>query len=113
MAREYRYISADSHFESPPDQWTHRVAKEYRDRAPRRIKLAGGGDALVLEGKPLVYGGTSLFGGRSPEIFDPTRLDYDSTPGCGSAEQRLRARSRWHRRRGLVCARRAQFGDSG
>ncbi len=90
MAREYRYISADSHFESPPDQWTHRVAKEYRDRAPRRIKLAGGGDALVLEGKPLVYGGTSLFGGRSPEIFDPTRLDYDSTPGCGSAEQRLR-----------------------
>ena len=90
MAREYRYISADSHFESPPDQWTHRVAKEYRDRAPRRIKLAGGGDALVLEGKPLVYGGTSLFGGRSPEIFDPTRLDYDSTPGCGSAGQRLR-----------------------
>jgi uncharacterized protein len=90
MAREYRYISADSHFESPPDQWTHRVAKEYRDRAPRRIKLAGGGDALVLEGKPLVYGGTSLFGGRSPEIFDPTRLDYDNTPGCGSAEQRLR-----------------------
>ena len=90
MAREYRYISADSHFESPPDQWTHRVAKEYRDRAPRRIKLAGGGDALVLEGKPLVYGGTSLFGGRSPEIFDPTRLDYDNTPGCGSAKQRLR-----------------------
>ena len=90
MARKYRYISADSHFESPPDQWTHRVAKEYRDRAPRRIKLAGGGDALVLEGKPLVYGGTSLFGGRSPEIFDPTRLDYDNTPGCGSAEQRLR-----------------------
>jgi predicted TIM-barrel fold metal-dependent hydrolase len=45
---------------------------------------------LVLEGKPLIYGGTSLYGGRAPEIFDPTRLDYDNTPGCGSAEQRLR-----------------------
>jgi uncharacterized protein len=90
MARNYRYISADSHFESPPEQWKHRVAKQYRDRAPRRIKLANGRDALLLEGKPLIYGGTSLYGGRSPETFDPTQLDYQHTPGCGSAEQRLR-----------------------
>ncbi|TMA97194.1 MAG: amidohydrolase [Deltaproteobacteria bacterium] len=90
MARNYRYISADSHFESPPEQWTHRVARQYRDRAPRRIKLANGRDALLLEGRQLIYGGTSLYGGRAPEIFDPTILDYDNTPGCGSAEQRLR-----------------------
>jgi predicted TIM-barrel fold metal-dependent hydrolase len=90
MARNYRYISADSHYESPPEHWTHRVAKKYRERAPRRIKLANSKDALVLEGKPLVYGGTSLYGGRAPEIFDPAQLDYDNTPGCGSAEQRLR-----------------------
>ena len=90
MARNYRYISADSHYESPPEHWTHRVAPKYRDRAPRRIKLANGKDALALEGKPLIYGGTSLFGGRAPEVFDPTILDYDNTPGCGSAEQRLR-----------------------
>jgi uncharacterized protein len=90
MARAYRFVSADSHYESPPEHWTHRVAKQYRDRAPRRIKLANGKDALALEGKPLIYGGTSLFGGRAPEIFDPTILDYDNTPGCGPAEQRLR-----------------------
>jgi hypothetical protein len=90
MARQYRYISADGHFESPPEQWTHRVPKQYRDRAPRRIKLANGRDALLIEGRPLVYGGTSLYGGRKPEDFDPTVLDFDSTPGCGSAEQRLR-----------------------
>lgn len=90
MARNYRYISADSHYESPPEQWTHRVAKRYRERAPRRIKLADGRDGLLLEGKSLIYGGTSLFGGRAPENFDPTILDYDNTPGCGSAEQRLR-----------------------
>ena len=94
MARNYRYISADSHYESPPEHWTHRVAKPFRDRAPRRIKLANGKDALALEGKPLIYGGTSLFGGRAPEVFDPTILDYDNTPGCGSAEQRLREQDR-------------------
>ena len=90
MARHYRFISADSHYESPPEHWTHRVAEKYRDRAPRRIKLANGKDALAMEGKPLVYGGTSLYGGRAPEVFDPTQLDYDHTPGCGPAEQRLR-----------------------
>jgi predicted TIM-barrel fold metal-dependent hydrolase len=90
MARNYHYISADGHFESPPEQWTHRVPKQYRDRAPRRIKLANGHDALLLEGRPLVYGGTSLYAGRPPETFDPTVFDFGSTPGCGSAEQRLR-----------------------
>jgi uncharacterized protein len=90
MARNYRYISADSHFESPPEQWTHRVAKQYRDRAPRRIKLANGRDGLLLEGRQLIYGGTSLYGGRPPETFDPTVLDFDNTPGCGDAAQRLR-----------------------
>ena len=90
MARHYRYISADGHFESPPEQWTHRVPKQYRDRAPRRITLANGRDGLLIEGRTLVYGGTSQYAGRPPEEFDPTVLDFDSTPGCGSAEQRLR-----------------------
>ena len=90
MSRHYRYISADGHFESPPEQWTHRVPKQYRDRAPRRIKLANGGDGLLIEGRPLVYGGTSQYAGRPPETFDPAVLDFDSTPGCGSAQQRLR-----------------------
>lgn len=90
MAPSYRYISADSHFESPPEQWTHRVPKQYRDRAPRRIKLDDGRDAIQAEGQRLTYGGTSLYGGRLPERFDPTIMDFDNTPGCGSAEQRLR-----------------------
>ena len=90
MSRHYRYISSDGHFESPPEQWTHRVPKQYRDRAPRRIKLADGRDGLLIEGRPLVYGGTSHYAGRPPEDFDPIMLDFDATPGCGSAEQRLR-----------------------
>ena len=90
MARTYRFISADGHFESPPEMWTHRVPAEYRDRAPRRIKLADGRDAIVNEGEPLTYGGTSWYGGGPPEQFDPTRVIYDNTPGTGGPEQRLR-----------------------
>ena len=55
MARKYRYFSADSHYESLPESWTHRVPAKYRDRAPRRIKLADGRDAIVDEGQPLEY----------------------------------------------------------
>ena len=90
MARNYRYISADSHYESPPEQWTHRVPAKYRDRAPRRVKLANGKDGIVMEGYSMMYGGTSLYGGRAPEDFDPSELDFDNTPGCGSPEQRIR-----------------------
>ena len=89
MARTYRYISADSHFESPPEQWTHRVPKAYRDRAPRRIKLADGRDAILSEGG-ITYGGTGLVGGKPHEEFNPAVLDYDNTPGAGGPEQRLR-----------------------
>src|ERR671924_2343279 len=90
MARNYRYISADSHFESPPEQWTHRVAPQYRDRAPRRIKLANGRDALLLEGRQLTYGGTSLYGGRGAGNFRSTPFGFFYNPGRGSGGQRLR-----------------------
>ena len=50
LARTYRFFSADSHFESAPDRWVHRVPKQYRDRAPRRVKLPSGKDIIVEEG---------------------------------------------------------------
>jgi uncharacterized protein len=90
MVRRYRYFSADSHFESLPETWTHRVPAKYRDRAPRRIKLADGRDAIVEEGQPLEYRGTNLFAGKSPEEFDPTHLSFDDATGAGSPEQRLK-----------------------
>ena len=90
MGRVYRCVSADSHFEAPPDLWRHRIPAKYRDRASRRIRLPDGRDALQREGRPLVYGGTSYYAGRPPEEFDPTIIDFDNTPGCGGPEQRLR-----------------------
>ena len=90
MARQYRYISADSHFESPPEVWTKRIPAEYRDRAPRRIKMPNGYDAILTEGRTIEYGGTGMYGGVGPENFNPAILDFDNTPGCGTAEQRIK-----------------------
>ena len=89
MPRQYRYFSADSHFECLPETWTHRVPQRYRDRAPRRVKLADGRDAILEEGQPLEYRGTGLFAGKSPEEFNPVHLDFESSAGAGSPRQRL------------------------
>jgi predicted TIM-barrel fold metal-dependent hydrolase len=90
MARKYRYFSADSHFESLPETWTHRVPAKYRERAPRRIKLADGRDAILEEGQTLEYRGTNLFAGKSTEEFNPVSLDFENSPGAGSPQQRLK-----------------------
>ena len=87
----FKPFSGDSHLEIPPDAWTHRVDPKYRDRAPRRIRLPEGGDAVVGENSPIVYGGTGHYSGHTPEDFNPmVPDDYDETIGAGSPEQRLR-----------------------
>ena len=50
----YQVVSADSHLEISPERFTHRVPEKYRDRAPRVIKLADGGEAILVENRPLV-----------------------------------------------------------
>ena len=89
MTRSYRYFSADSHYESLPENWTHRVPVKFRDLAPRRIKLADGRDAIIEEGQPLEYRGTNLFAGKAIDQFDPTHLDFENSVGAGPAQQRL------------------------
>ena len=44
-ARTYRCISGDSHLEVDSKRWIHRVPEKFRDRAPRLIRTATGGDA--------------------------------------------------------------------
>src|SRR5581483_4996847 len=90
MARKYRYFSADSHFESLPETWTHRVPAKYRDRAPRRIKLSDGRDAIAEEGQPLEYRGTNLFAGKALAEFNPVHLDFEASVGAGPPQQRLK-----------------------
>ena len=48
MGRQYRLISADGHVIEPPDMWTRYLPKGFRDRAPKLVKDAKGGDAWEL-----------------------------------------------------------------
>lgn len=88
MLPTYDVISADSHLEVPVDRWVDRVPKEHRDRAPRRIRLANGGDAWLVEGQPIRPCGLELCG-RPYEEFEPTGRTYEGSPGTGTPEQRI------------------------
>jgi predicted TIM-barrel fold metal-dependent hydrolase len=90
VVQRYRYFSADGHFESPPDVWTHRVPAAYRERAPRRVKLPNGNDIVVEEGQPITFRGTNQFAGKSLEEFSPVELDFDRAVGAGSPKERLK-----------------------
>ena len=91
MAREYKLMSADGHLEVPPERWTHRVPEKYRDRAPHTIHLPDGGDALMIEGQPLLEANfLDLRAGHASGTWQPFGLKVDNAAGTGSPEQRVR-----------------------
>jgi len=57
MPRQYKCISADGHIDLNPDIWRDRVQAKWRDRAPKRVKMPNGSDAVVIDGgKPNTIG---------------------------------------------------------
>jgi hypothetical protein len=57
MARQYTCISGDGHIDLNPDIWRDRVQAKYRERAPKRVKMPNGSDAVVIDGgKPNTIG---------------------------------------------------------
>ncbi|HEY7553964.1 MAG TPA: amidohydrolase family protein [Candidatus Binatia bacterium] len=89
MSTEYRLLSADSHLEISPQRWTERVPTIYRDRAPRLVKLANGGDGIVVEGRPLYVVGLAI-AGKPYERHQLTGVIYSGSEGAGTPEQRLK-----------------------
>jgi predicted TIM-barrel fold metal-dependent hydrolase len=88
--REYNLVSADSHLEAPPE-WAARVPVEYRDAAPRIVKLENGGDAWDLrdgkEPKPL---GLQVVAGQQYREFVQSGRRFDEDmPGTRSPEGRI------------------------
>ena len=81
-------ISADSHLEVSPEDWRHRVPPELQERAPRRVVMQGGGDAILVEGSPLLIAGTNLCG-IPYEQYRPSGVRYQDSVGAGPPEQRL------------------------
>src|SRR5262249_4203796 len=81
-------ISADGHVELPPEAWVSHVGAAFKDYAPRRVQRADGGDGFLVEGKPFLRPGMNLYGGSTPETFDPQKPHWD-TPGTHGPKQRL------------------------
>jgi predicted TIM-barrel fold metal-dependent hydrolase len=54
MALPFRLVSADSHIAEPPDLWTTRMDRQFRDRAPRLVSNEGG-DAYVIDGNANIH----------------------------------------------------------
>lgn len=89
MAYRYRVISGDGHLEIPPEMWTDHVPAQWRDRAPRTVKLPTGGDGVVMEGRDTYVLGLAM-GGKPYQERNVVGETYEDNPGTGGPEQRLR-----------------------
>jgi len=90
MARKVQMVSGDSHLDFPPERWTQRVPAKWRDRAPRRIKLANGDDAFIIENRHPHSPSLQITGtGGAYDKHDINGVSYDG-PGTGNPAQRLR-----------------------
>lgn len=72
MTLPFKLVSADSHIVEPPDLWTTRMDRRYRDRAPR-IVMDEKFDYFACEGSKRSGGGIGLLATR-PKYDDP---DHD------------------------------------
>jgi len=89
MARAYKLISADSHLDLNPDVWAHRVAAKWRDRAPKRVKMPNGSDAVVVDGgEPNTVGVTRSVGIAHKDLAKQVPT-FESSAGTGPPEQRV------------------------
>ena len=90
MTRQYKVISADGHIDLNPDFWRDRVAPKWRDRAPKRVKMPNGSDAVVVDGgKPNTIGITRSVGVDHKNLATQVPT-FENSAGTGSPEQRLR-----------------------
>jgi len=90
MARNYKYISGDSHLEIDSKHWLPRVPEKYRDQAPRLVRQAHGGDAWLIGDKiKRPAAAADLYGGKGRDEYLPFDGKYEGTPGTGSATQRI------------------------
>lgn len=94
MAREYRVISADSHLDLNPEVWTPHVPAKWRDRAPKRVTMSNGADAVVCDGsEPNTIGLTRNVGVSFEEL--PLQVSKFSAPtGNGTPQLRLQEQDR-------------------
>ena len=56
----YRIVSSDDHIIEPPDLWTGRIQPQFRDRAPKIVRMEDGSDWWTSDGHQVgsVFAGT-------------------------------------------------------
>jgi predicted TIM-barrel fold metal-dependent hydrolase len=99
--RTYKIISADTHLEISPEQWTWRLPAKYRDRGPRVVPLRPQdlppglpvfGEGWIAEGiDKVVPLGMNLAAGKKPDERRTYGWYYrENHIGAGDAAQRVR-----------------------
>lgn len=94
MAREYRVISADSHLDLNPEVWLHRVPARWRDRAPKRVVMSNGSDAVSCDGGPPNTIGITRNVGVPFEEMPLVVPKFSEPVGNGTPEQRIQEQDR-------------------
>jgi predicted TIM-barrel fold metal-dependent hydrolase len=75
---EYRVISTDNHIMEAPNAFVDHLPVEYRDRAPRIVRGADGGDGWSFDGAPpKMTFGLNAVGGRAYEDYKATGLTFE------------------------------------
>ena len=89
MARQYMCISGDGHIDLNPDIWRDRVQPKYRERAPKRVKMPNGSDAVVIDGdKPNTIGITRSVRVAHTDLAKQVPT-FETCAGTGSPQQRV------------------------
>ncbi len=84
MASSYNIVSGDCHLDLSSERWVPYLPQKWRARAPRRVTLGDGNEALVIENRPPMSP-TGLVG----TVQEDLPVSFDSV-GMGPPEQRLR-----------------------
>src|SRR5262245_18120504 len=89
MPRQYHCISGDGYIDLNPDIWRARVQAKYRERAPKRVKMPNGSDAVVIDGGSRnTIGITRSVRGPHSELAKQVP-PFETYAGTGGPEQRL------------------------
>src|SRR5207247_9198650 len=89
IARQYKVFSGDGHIDLNPDVWRNRVPVKWRDRAPKRVKMPNGSDAVMVDGgKPNTIGVTRSVRVAHKDLAKQVPT-FENKAGTGSPDQRL------------------------
>jgi len=94
VARNYKVISADSHLDLDPAVWVHHVPARWRERAPKRIVMPNGADALQSDNGEVDTIGITRNVGVPFEDLPRLVPKFSEPVGNGTPELRLQEQDR-------------------